>query len=198
VNSTPHINHTIVLEQITRFVAQGDVCLVGIDGRGGSGKSTLAAAIAQGRPRAVVVHMDDLYLPSRERPKHANTFGSLYDRARLIREVLSPLREGSTARYRRYDWDADDLAEEIIVEPIGVIIVEGITAAAPDLLHWYDITVWVETPPELCLQRGIERDGESARDQWESFWIPAEQKYIEAEQPSSHVDFVISGVSELR
>jgi hypothetical protein len=74
---------------------------IGIDGRGGAGKSTLARRIADSVPRSVIVAIDDFTRP--EQPG--------WDRDRLDRQVLAPLRAGQPGRYQRWDWDRDEGAE---------------------------------------------------------------------------------------
>jgi hypothetical protein len=57
----------------------------------------------------------------------------------------------------------------------------------------WDLTVWVETPRVLCLQRGVERAGEHMRDRWTSVWMPQEDSYIREQRPHLRVDFVVAG-----
>ncbi|MGW9673400.1 hypothetical protein ACWGUN_09545 [Streptomyces koyangensis] len=49
--------------------ARGGHFLLGVDGPGASGKSTLAGQLARHLPEAHVVHVDDFYLPSADRPR---------------------------------------------------------------------------------------------------------------------------------
>ena len=89
--------------------------LVGIDGRGGSGKSTLARKLADADPGVTVVEFDDFYLPSGERESRAaagnDEVGGNFDWRRLRAQVLEPLARDEPARYQRYDWPSDALAE---------------------------------------------------------------------------------------
>ena len=89
--------------------------LVGIDGRGGSGKTTLARWLADVVPETTVVEFDDFFRPSGERASRRelgdDEIGGDFDWPRLRHEVLEPLAHDRPARYRRYDWVDDRLAE---------------------------------------------------------------------------------------
>lgn len=167
--------------------------LVGIDGPGGAGKSTLARDIASTFDGAAIVQMDDIYLSAAQRMQVPKGVGTNYDRARLVAQVLEPLRGGGSARYQRYDWDTDALNDWIDVNHARIVLVEGVTSIADDIAAFYDLTVWVETPLDVCLQRGVARDGESARDQWEQVWLPGDDHYREVQRPDERADVIIRG-----
>jgi uridine kinase len=166
---------------------------VAIDGRGGAGKSTLARRLAEGWPGAVVIEMDDFYLPAAERVEPLPGHGSNYDRGRLAREVLEPLASGRAGRYQRYDWDQDRLAEWHHVPAHAIVLVEGVYSTSDLLRGWFDYTIWVECPAELRLARGLARDGERMRAVWVQEWMPAENRYVAAEQPDAKADLVLDG-----
>lgn len=105
--------------------------VVAIDGPGGSGKSTLADALAAADPTVAIARTDDFFLPSDVPRPGPEVIGRDFDLDRLRREVLEPLTAGRPGRYRRYDWVADALAEEHIVEPGPLVVVEGVYSSAP-------------------------------------------------------------------
>jgi hypothetical protein len=53
--------------------------------------------------------------------------------------------------------------------------------------------VWVKTPREERLRRGLKRDGPGALDLWRE-WMAREDAYIAAERPQKRADLVVSGV----
>src|SRR3569833_4290140 len=128
--------------------------IVAVDGRGGAGKSTLAERLARGLG-ASVVHTDD--------------FESWDDPLdwwpALLEQVLMPLSEGRAATFVPNSWGGP-AKERVTIEPGGVVIVEGVTASREAFRPYLVFSIWVETPRELCLQRGLERDGEAMRPQW--------------------------------
>ena len=158
------------------------MAFVGIDGGGGAGKSTLAHALAAARPDVRVLHLDDFFVSTIGDPASV-------DLGRLRREALDPLARGEPARFRRFEWWGEQLAEELVLEPGRVVVVEGVFALQPALRDRYDVTVWVETHESLRLARGLERDGEDARSMWEE-WQVAEATYARA---VAAVDLVVLG-----
>ncbi|MFD9627597.1 hypothetical protein [Peribacillus muralis] len=48
-----------------------------------------------------------------------------------------------------------------------------------ELARHYDFTIWVECPRDQRLERGLERDGEEARQMWEHNWMIQEDYYVE-------------------
>ena len=109
----------------------------------------------------------------------------------LIERVLEPLAAGVATRYLPNDWGGPP-KEPVTIEPGGIVIVEGVTAARAAFRPFLTFSVWVEAPRELRLHRGLERDGEEARAQWDA-WMAAEDRYIEAEHPQTHADAVVAG-----
>lgn len=103
----------------------GPVRLVAVDGPGGSGKSTLAALLAANLADAPVIHTDDF----------ASAKNPIDWWPRLKQQVVDPLVIGEAARYRRYDWPSESLAEWNIVEPSPVVIIEGVSAGRGRVLH---------------------------------------------------------------
>ena len=157
-----------------------------IDGYGGAGKSTLAGLlsdelVAQGF-RVDLVHTDDF----------ASADNPLGWWPRLIEQVLQPLREGAQARYQRYDWTLGRLAEWRSIEPGGLVLLEGVSASRDAFLPYLSLAVWIETPADERLRRGLERDGEQAREQWRQ-WMAAELAWGDAERPWRRADIVLSG-----
>jgi uridine kinase len=176
--------------------------IVGIDGQGGAGKTVLAQCLAEGlrspSRACTMVHFDDFFLPSGQRPAGGadeKPVGGDFDWRRLRDEVLLPLREERRASYARYDWTLDALAETHVLEPQGVVIVEGIYCTRRELADLYDLRIWVECPRDVRLARGLERDGESARQQWERDWMPAEDRYVSEHQPQQAAHRRVSGIA---
>ncbi len=174
--------------------------LLGIDGCGGSGKSTFARrlvdALAQGGADSQIIHMDDFYKPSVQRLPQCESLaliGSDFDWQRLRRDVLKPLSENKSGHYQRYDWPTDTLAEWHEVQSRGIIVVEGIYSTRYELDALYDLTFWLYCSRSERLDRGVARDGESKRDLWEKFWMPAEDRYVELDEPHRRAKMLVDG-----
>ncbi len=182
------IDVAAVVARIQAAPHRQQTLLVAIDGRGGCGKSTLAAHIAEHLAGTSVVHLDDFAYPET-------------DRARLLRQVLAPLKADQPARYQRFDWKTKQLAEWVEIAPGGVVIVEGVSTLHPLLRDHYDFRVWLECPPEVGFKRGLHRDqtvfGADTTDEWLNTWMPEERAYIATHRPEECADMVVDG-SEMK
>lgn len=162
---------------------RGATTFVGIDGPGAAGKSSLARDVAAAVPGSVIVAVDDFARPSVPE----------WDWARFQREVADPLLTGRSARYRAWHWDADSPGELRVVPPARLVIVEGVSATRREVRLPWAMTVWVDAPAEVRLQRARDRDGEAMLSVWLERWIPSEEAYVEREHPQQRVDLVVSG-----
>ena len=160
--------------------ARISIRIVAIDGAGGAGKSTLAVQLAEALGNAPIVHTDD--------------FASWEDPIdwwpRLLEEVLEPLAQDETARFRRSSWGREEDESWAEVAPADFVILEGVSASREAFRPFLTYSIWVEAPAEVRLERGLERDGEPARAQWEE-WMAQEDRYVERERPHQLADLVL-------
>jgi len=189
-----------LLARLFELGAAQQTVLVAIDGLGGAGKTVLSEQLASGLKSSglisQVVHFDDFFLPSSERPHGSvdhKPVGGDFDWVRLHDEVLAQLRRGWAARYQVYDWRQDVLAETQAVAPGGIVIIEGVYSSRRELAPLYDLRVWVECPRALRLARCLERDGAESHARWEHDWMPMEDRYVVEHDPEAHADIIVHG-----
>jgi uridine kinase len=156
--------------------------IIAIDGPGGAGKSALARRLAEALGDAPVLHTDDF----------ASWDNPLDWWPRLIAEALEPLSRNRPARFRRTDWENKGREEWREIEPAEFVILEGVSASREAFQPFLTYSIWVETSRELRLRRGLERDGEEARAQWET-WMAQEDEYVKREKPQDRADMVVLG-----
>lgn len=188
---TAEVAELVVWAATMREPTLGEVRLVCIDGPAGSGKSELGRAVhdaAAATGTAALVQLDDLLEGWRGLPEVSRT---------LERDVLSPLAAGRAARYRRYDWDRGRFGGEQVVEPVDLLVVEGVGSGAASYSSWMTLLVWVEAPRELRLARGIARDGEALRPQWQQ-WMADEEALFRREHTRARADMTVDGTGEAR
>jgi len=166
----------------SRTPTLGGTRLLCIDGPAGSGKTTLAAAVAGLAPGARVVHMDDLYDGWTGLPRVTDQLDS----------ILLPLSEGRPGSYRRFDWVEDRFAETVTVEPVELLVLEGVGAGSLEHAALITVLVWVSAPREVRMRRGIDRDGDSFAPHWEA-WAAAEAIHFAAEHTHERADLVVDG-----
>lgn len=176
----------VVRRTLERPPTLGAGRLVCIDGPAGSGKTTLADAVvgaAGAHGTVALVHMDDVY----------EGWQGLADAVeRLSRDVVGPLRDGRPGGYRRYDWHAGRLAEPRTVDPVDVLVVEGVGSGGSVFADAITTLVWVAAPRDLRLRRGLARDGEALRAQWLD-WLDDEQAHFARERTRERADVLVDG-----
>jgi len=163
----------------------GAARLIAVDGPGGAGKSTFAARLGRGfaEPDVVpLVHTDDF----------ASWDNQFEWGTRLRAAVIDPLRRGEPGRYQRYDWVERRFAEWHEVPVAGVVLIEGVGAAQLLFADALAMTVWIETPPDVRLARGLARDGEELREFWQQ-WIAGEWAHFAADDTRARADLVVIG-----
>ncbi len=177
--SSPVTAADVVTMADRRPATLGEGRLVCVDGPAGSGKTTLAGEVAalSGAP---VVHLDDLY-PG---------WGGLTLIEEPVSDLLAALADGRPGSYRRYDWHAGAFAEERVVEPAPLLVLEGVGAGNRAWARWITVLVWVEADPEVRRARGLARDGAGVAEHWDQ-WTRAEDLLHAAEHTRGRADLVV-------
>ena len=137
---------------------------------------------------APIVHGDDLY----EGWTGLGTLWSLLGEA-----ILEPLARGEDASFRRWDWARGERGDEVLIPAdLPLLIIEGVGVAQRRARTRASLVVYVDAPWRVCLLRGIERDGEGMRREWER-WQAAEARFLEAEGTRDAADIIIDGAAPI-
>jgi uridine kinase len=153
------------------------VRVVAVDGPSGAGKTTLAARLTEVLA-APVVHVDDIY-PGWD--------GLAAGVPLVTTQVLERLAAGEPAAYRRWDWLHDRWTRTVPVPPTPVLVLEGVGSSARPAGAYATVCVWVEAARDVRFERGIARDGESYRPQWER-WAAQEVALFAADGTRERAD----------
>ena len=106
--------------------------------------------------------------------------------------LLSPLGEGRAGSYRRYDWLAGEFAETVTVEPVPLLVLEGVGSGASRFDRLRTVLAWVEAPYDERLRRGLERDGDTFAPHWEK-WASDEDELFARERTRQRADVIVDG-----
>ncbi len=164
--------------------------LIAIDGRGGSGKTTLLKYVGTLLPNFVLIYGDAYFEPTTD----TIAWGAFNDK-RFIADVINPLKKGATTlMYRPYDWDKKPPISEKKINVAEGVVIERSFSFSFDL-EW-DLKIWVETPPDIALERGQVRDEmplEEGLKAWLEVWKPQEDAHSKKIKPLKSADTVIDG-----
>ena len=165
--------------------------VLAIAGCSGSGKTTLAAELAT-QLDATLFPLDLYYRDLTQFPldtRHKRNFDhpdSL--ESELILEHVRALANGDAIDRPVYDFATHSrvLGSYTRIEPRAVVIVEGILALHyQELLPFYNVSIYVNAPDDVCLMRRIHRDvrergrtAESVREQFLATAKPMAEKYV--------------------
>lgn len=178
-----------------------DRVVIAIDGRGGAGKSSLARALVGRLSGSAHIEHDWFHLP-RERVAEGRGF----DHERLISEVIVPFRAGARElQFLRYNWGylagvPDGFHETpIVVSDAEMLVIEGCETLHRALAPHVDLRVWVDTPPDLSLERGMRRDieeyhldPERVRAAWKE-WTEREFESLARDDRRAWADIIFKG-----
>ena len=166
-----------IVAAIERWQAQEPGPLVvAIDGHGAAGKTTIAADVAF-TLEAIVVHTDDYFheaIDNGDRRPMAQYYAWQALREEAIEPAIAQLR-AEPAAWRR----------------APVVLVEGVSSAAPALADLVSRAVFIETPESERLRR---LHGRISDEEWDEEWLYAERLYF-ASRPPDSFDLVVSGAA---
>ncbi len=184
--------------------------IIAITGASGSGKSHLTDYLFDtfsGRVNLAVIREDSYYRDQSQVP-FSQRHGVNYDHPEsleheLLAQHLQQLRAGTAVDVPEYDYSQHNrTAQTTRVEPDNLILIEGILLLSnPILYSLFDLTLFVDTPLDVCFNRRLARDvaergrtEESVRSQFESTVKPMFFEFIEPNKEKA--DIMISGESD--
>jgi len=142
---------------------------IAVDGVSASGKTTFADALAR-ELGARRVSLDDFLAPPPRTVYYPHAFD--FDRFR---------------------------AHLAAVE--ATVVVDGLFLHHPALRDLWSLTVFLRCDQRVAMERGIARDGswmESARERYETRYVPEERRYLEEVVPESLADMVVENTDPKR
>lgn len=166
------------------------IFLIAVDGHGGSGKSTLANLLADSL-QAQIIHTDDF----------AGWDNPLNWWPLVIERVFEPIINGEKLlNYPRSKWWETHNPEPVVNQPVTpLMILEGVSALRNEFRPYISYGIFVDTPKDICLQRGFARDkgqdgksNEEIKQMWDE-WYEKEETYIAQDNPREFADLIVDG-----
>jgi uridine kinase len=155
--------------------------IIAIDGPSGSGKSTFVKDIAKNHD-CNVFHMDDFFLtPDRKTDERLATPGGNVDWEGVRDKILEPIVKGEPFSHPIYNCHSNKYKDSKIFTPKRLNIIEGVYSMHPELMKYYDYTIFLDVKRPKQLDRLRKRTPSTkVFKQFEEEWIPLEDKYFDA------------------
>lgn len=186
----------LIMDKITPLMQKSKPLIIAIDGKCASGKTSIAQTLTDLYSNAVVIHMDDFFLPPelRSEERYAQPGGNVHYE-RFLKEVAENLwnKIQTNFSYRIFDCSIMGYNGDAKVEitPDTLVIVEGAYSLRPDFRYLYDLKIFMDISPEKQKQRIIHRNGEDKYEMFEKKWIPLEERYFDTLDIINCCDLVI-------
>ena len=166
--------------------------LIGIDGRSGSGKTTLVNNIKKLNHEISIITGDDFYqhLPLNIHGDSSFNYKyhSYFDRNMFKENILLPVKNLKEINYKKYDWIKKTFSEEKTFTPTNIVFFEGVFMCSPDLVKYFDLSIFLDSKRDLCYDRLVKRD---SSQEWITEWQDTEDWYFEHHPIKKLVDILI-------
>jgi uridine kinase len=163
--------------------------MIAIDGPSGAGKSYFAKKLSSILVDSFVVEMD--YFIS------WNSLDNGVDRA--INQLFEPLIKDRKTRFQARDWVGDFFGDSLSdwkdVPKTDYYIFEGISSSRIEYSKYLDIVIWIEAPEEVCIKRGLERDGANLIEHWKRFKL-LEKDFFEKDNSKFRADYIVDSYKD--
>lgn len=186
---------------------------VGVDGIDAAGKSffadELGQVLVQRKVKVIRSSIDYFHFPRRRRHARYGSESPLgyyedsFDYAKVRRYLLDPLGPGGDRRYREraFDFQTDtEIRSNWMIAPAdAVLILDGIFLLRPELVNCWDMSIFLDIPFELSVQRASRRlrdrslfgEPDQVIERYWKRYVPGQQIYFDRCQPKQHADLII-------
>ncbi len=195
-----------VAERILETRSHG-ILRVAVDGVDGAGKTTFAdelAPLLEPSGRDIIrASVDGFHRPRRVRYRLGRGspegfYRDSYDYDALKQNLLDPLSPGGSGCYRTAVYNVDAETPVTVPEqqaaPGAILLLDGIFLHRPELLGYWDASVWLEVAFSVSIPRSAQR-GVGSPD----LHAPQNRRYVEGQKlylsetnPQQHATFVIN------
>lgn len=167
--------------------------VIAISGFVGAGKSTTARKLSADLDDAQIICIDEFIVNHMEDNPHC---WDGVDWLRLKNEVLFPANDGcDSIEYGVYDWTENIILKHQRFPIPKFLIVEGVGLLRPELMPYFNHTIWLDVPIEIAGARAIKRDKEKYHIESDEYWINSwsvnDREYFDLYKPIELADSIL-------
>lgn len=173
-----------MIEAVAALEVRNPIVL--IDGPSGAGKSTLADAMIERWPTAAspeLVRLDDLY---------PGWGGLALGSHAVATELLAPLRQTGTGRWRGWNWTAGHPTEWHEVHADRPLVIEGCGALSQASARHADLRIWLSADDAARKRRALARDRGAFDAHWQ-MWDEQFAEFVRTQHPIALADLILDG-----
>lgn len=168
--------------------------VIAVSGFGGSGKTTLAEKLNARFKDSTKLQLDNFLINHGE---GAGWQGG-YDWERF-EQVLKDIKTGKDLHYQWYNWEKNETRDWINQPLPALVIVEGVRLFQPELMKYFDLSIWVDVSIDIATEYGKARDRRNKSNEspevikahlakWDAVWIPKEKEFVGLFKPRENAD----------
>jgi len=185
--------------------------LAALSGVDASGKGTLARATAAELERrglgVALVGLDDWHQPPAVRfggsEPGEHFYRHAFDFEEVFSQVVEPLRlhrELSLSVRRPHPFTGEPRTLAYDWSDVDVVLFEGVFLLRRDLRPRYDLTVWIDCPFDVALERALRRNQEGLPaaqliEDYRRIYFPAQQFHLERDRPRESAGVVVDNAA---
>ena len=205
----PRANTLSELAKLIQTISLPHPVRVGIDGVDCSGKTTLgnelASVLRNMGCNVIRISIDGFHNCREIRYKQGHSspkgfYEDTFNHEAIISCVLAPLGPGGDLYYNnsQFDFKANSLREGKWQKafPNSIVLFDGIFLHRPELVKYWDFTVFVHVGFDETVRRARERDqylfgsSDDVEARYQKRYIPGQKIYLNSEKPNKKADVV--------
>ncbi|MEG1782373.1 MAG: uridine kinase [Oscillospiraceae bacterium] len=188
------MNYNVMSTVVKAVLARTDKdpVIIAIDGPSAGGKTAIAKSISD-EYDCNVFHMDDFFLtPERKTQERLATPGGNVDYERFEEQVMKNLLGKEPFTYDIYSCKTGESVKSDVILPKRLNIVEGVYSMHPELMKYYEYTIFLDVERPVQLERILSRSNENMLAKFKNEWIPLEDAYFKAFNLRAKGDFALN------
>ncbi len=121
-----------------------------------------------------------------------------------IEKVFEPIAGGAKVlNYKRSSWAVFHKSKSAVNQPVTkIMIIEGVGASRKEFDKYIGLSIFVDTPKDVCLKRGMERDNgqyhnDALKMKWRE-WNKTEEEHFTKDDTKNRALIIVDGTNNFK